>query len=87
MDISANDYTIIVKNIPLDFEAIEDDYDEDLKLFLEKNGLEDRQVKFYMKKGKKLYFTRIFFSFYSYYTLINIIIHIIFFNNNLLTIL
>ena len=33
-DISAEDYTIFVKNIPIDFNAIDDDYDDDLKDFL-----------------------------------------------------
>ena len=38
-DISPQDYTIMVKNIPCEYNAINDDYDDDLKDFLEKNGL------------------------------------------------
>ncbi len=34
-DIAANDYTILVKNIPKYYDAIGDDYDDDLKAFLE----------------------------------------------------
>jgi len=41
-DIAANDYTLIVKKIPIDYEAINDDYDDDLKDFMEKNGLDDK---------------------------------------------
>ena len=33
-DISAEDYTIFVKNIPISYNAINDDYDDDLKDFL-----------------------------------------------------
>ncbi len=40
LDIAANDYTFIVKNIPLEYSAINDDYDDDLKLFLEQNALD-----------------------------------------------
>lgn len=36
-DISANDYTIMIKHIPKSFEAKNDDYDDDLKEFLENN--------------------------------------------------
>lgn len=40
-----SDYTIMVGNIPLEYEAINDDYDDDLKEFLEKNALEGRTPK------------------------------------------
>ena len=33
-EISPEDYTIFGENIPIDFEAINDDYDEDLAEFL-----------------------------------------------------
>ncbi len=29
-DVAANDYALLVKNIPVDYQAINDDYDEDL---------------------------------------------------------
>ncbi|KAL4435368.1 hypothetical protein ABPG74_022851 [Tetrahymena malaccensis] len=35
-DISANDYALLFQNIPLEFDAINSDYDDDLKLFVEK---------------------------------------------------
>jgi hypothetical protein len=31
LDVAANDYTFIVKNIPLEFQAKNNDYDDDLK--------------------------------------------------------
>ncbi len=31
LDIAANDYTILVKNIPIKFKAIGDDYDDEIK--------------------------------------------------------
>ncbi|KAL4483923.1 hypothetical protein ABPG72_013929 [Tetrahymena utriculariae] len=34
-DISANDYTLLFQNIPLEYDAIHSDYDDDLKLFVE----------------------------------------------------
>ena len=40
-DISAEDYTIFVKNIPIDYDAINDDYDDDLKEFIENCGLQN----------------------------------------------
>ena len=37
-DISPNDYTIMFRNIPIDIpDALNNDYDDDLKDFLEKN--------------------------------------------------
>ncbi|EAS04833.2 kinase domain protein (macronuclear) [Tetrahymena thermophila SB210] len=36
-DISANDYTLLFENIPLEFDAINSDYDDDLKLYVEKD--------------------------------------------------
>lgn len=33
-DISANDYTLLIENIPIEFTAIGDDYDDDLKDFI-----------------------------------------------------
>lgn len=36
-DISVSDYTLMIGNIPLEYEALNDDYDDDLKDFLEKN--------------------------------------------------
>ena len=33
-EISPEDYTLFVKNIPRDYNAINDDYDDDLKEFL-----------------------------------------------------
>lgn len=41
-DISANDYTIVVNDIPKVIDAVNDDYDDDLKDFIEKNGVEGR---------------------------------------------
>ena len=38
-DISAEDYTLLVLNIPQSFNAKNDDYDDDLKDFLENNVL------------------------------------------------
>lgn len=35
LDISASDYTIMVKNIPTAFEALNNDYDDDLKDYFE----------------------------------------------------
>ncbi len=40
LDVAANDYTFIVKNIPLEFQAKNNDYDDDLKQFLEENALD-----------------------------------------------
>jgi len=39
-EISADDYTVFVTNIPIKFNAMNDDYDEDLKDFLENCGLQ-----------------------------------------------
>ena len=36
-DISISDYTLMIGNIPVDYNALNDDYDDDLKDFLEKN--------------------------------------------------
>ncbi|EAS02382.2 phage head-tail family protein, putative (macronuclear) [Tetrahymena thermophila SB210] len=44
-DIAANDYTIMIKNIPKDFDAINDDYDDDIKEFFEKNSLQEKRVE------------------------------------------
>ncbi|KAL4489887.1 hypothetical protein ABPG72_010786 [Tetrahymena utriculariae] len=44
-DIAANDYTIMIKNIPLEFDAINDDYDDDIKDFFEKNSLKEKRVE------------------------------------------
>ncbi|EWS72684.1 kinase domain protein (macronuclear) [Tetrahymena thermophila SB210] len=44
-DISANDYTIMIKNVPKDFEAINDDYDDDIKEFFRVNSLEGKEVE------------------------------------------
>ncbi|KAL4489888.1 hypothetical protein ABPG72_010787 [Tetrahymena utriculariae] len=44
-DISANDYTIMIKNVPKDFEAINDDYDDDIKEFFRINSLEGKEVE------------------------------------------
>ena len=38
---SPEDYTIFVKNIPIDYDAINDDYDDDLKEFIENCGLQN----------------------------------------------
>ena len=35
LDISPADYTILVKNIPLEYDALNNDYDDDLKYFFE----------------------------------------------------
>ena len=40
LDISALDYTVMVKNIPLYYDALNNDYDDDLKDFFEKNGMQ-----------------------------------------------
>ena len=34
LDISASDYTVLLKNIPIKYEAINNDYDEDLLIYL-----------------------------------------------------
>lgn len=34
-DISANDYTLLVENIPIEYDALNNDYDDDLKFFIE----------------------------------------------------
>ena len=34
-DISATDYTVLVKNIPIEFDAVNNDYDDDLADFFE----------------------------------------------------
>ncbi|KAL4484378.1 hypothetical protein ABPG74_019555 [Tetrahymena malaccensis] len=44
-DISANDYTIMIKNVPKDFDAINDDYDDDIKEFFRVNSLEGKEVE------------------------------------------
>ncbi|KAL4484377.1 hypothetical protein ABPG74_019554 [Tetrahymena malaccensis] len=44
-DIAANDYTIMIKNIPLEFDAVNDDYDDDIKEFFEKNSLKEKRVE------------------------------------------
>ena len=52
MEISPNDYSIIISNFPTDYEAKNDDYDDDFKEFfgiyllhvLEKNALEKELV-------------------------------------------
>ena len=40
-DISANDYTIFLENIPTSFDALNDDYDDDIKHFFENILKED----------------------------------------------
>ena len=35
INVSPEDYSIYVKNIPLSYNAINDDYDDDLKMFFE----------------------------------------------------
>lgn len=44
-DISANDYTVMLKNIPKSYDAINDDYDDDLKDYLQKNLIENKELK------------------------------------------
>ncbi|EGR30034.1 phage head-tail family protein, putative, partial [Ichthyophthirius multifiliis] len=44
-DISANDYTIMVSNIPIEYDAINNDYDEDLMHFFQENSFPERKVK------------------------------------------
>jgi len=44
-DIAANDYTLIIKKIPIDYEALNDDYDDDLKEFIEEHALDDKQIE------------------------------------------
>jgi hypothetical protein len=44
VDVAANDFTILVKNIPVDFQAINDDYDDDILDFFA-NKVLDRKVE------------------------------------------
>ena len=44
MDISASDYTVLIKNIPISYKAINNDYDEDLLIFLQKNSFSNRET-------------------------------------------
>lgn len=39
IDISPQDYTILLSNIPIVYEAENDDYDDDLKNFIENSPL------------------------------------------------
>lgn len=41
IDISANDYTVLLENIPTEFDALNDDYDDDIKFFFENTLKED----------------------------------------------
>ena len=43
-DINANDYTIMVKNIPIEFEALNNDYDEDLLHFFTNFAIPNKQI-------------------------------------------
>ena len=43
-DISANDYTIMISNIPKDYKAINDDYDDDIKDFIQNHIISDKTV-------------------------------------------
>ena len=45
LDISAMDYTIMVKNIPIEFDALNNDYDDDLLAFFTKQGLAYEEVE------------------------------------------
>lgn len=45
LDISAMDYTIMLKGIPLEFDAINNDYDDDIKDFFEKNTKEGDTIE------------------------------------------
>lgn len=44
-DIASSDYTVLCKNIPLEYDAINNDYDEDLKFFIENKILEKNKIK------------------------------------------
>ena len=49
IDISANDYTILIENIPLEIDAINDDYTDDIKHFFEnllrEDGIDDNVIE------------------------------------------
>jgi hypothetical protein len=45
IDISANDYTILLENIPNDIDALNDDYDDDIKYYFENIMKEDVEIQ------------------------------------------
>ena len=55
-EISADDYTLFITNIPINFHAINDDYDEDLKDFLENCGFQhlDKEIESLKESNGKI---------------------------------
>jgi hypothetical protein len=45
IDIAANDYTVLLENIPVSIDALNDDYDDDLKHFFENILKEDFPIE------------------------------------------